>query len=140
MSTKQRLVISVVLTTGIGLLVLAGLFAGGSENDITVTGNPAIDELIPARESEILQRDQVGIDLAVGFEAALTIESGGQSTPVPADQLDTNQRALGRFLFRPGEDRVIEAFAPQSNCVIATYWPVEDRDDVRTIRWCFEVL
>ena len=140
MSKKQRLVVTALLGIGVGLLVTAALYGAGDDNDITVTGNPAIDGLIPARESEILRRDKVGIDLADGYEAALTLVAGGQEIPVPSDQLDQNFRGLGEFTYKPADGKVLEFFPPQSNCVTATFWPVDDRDDIQSITWCFEVL
>ena len=73
--------------------------------------------------------------------AALTIEtSDGRNIPVPADQLDDNGRDnLGMFVFRPGVGQVLDVFPPQSNCVTATIWPITDRQDAQTVRWCFEV-
>ena len=140
MSTRQRLVVSVLLGGGIGLLILAALVGGGGDTDITVTGNPAIDALIPEREAEILRRDRVGIDLADGYAASLTLEAGGLSLDVPNDQLDSALRALGQYTYKPEDGKVLPFFPPQSNCVVATYWPVDDRDDVQSIRWCFNVL
>jgi len=140
MSRKQRLIVSTLLAGGIGLLVVAALAGGGDRTDITVAGNPAIDALIPERESEILRRDRVGIDMADGYEAALTLEAGGLTIDVPADQLDTALVSLGQYTYKPEDGKVLPFFPPQANCVIATYWPVEDREDIQTIRWCFEVL
>lgn len=141
MSTRNRLVVSGLLGFGLFLLVLAALNGAEDGTDITVTGNPAIDALIPERESEVLRRTEVGIDLAEGYQAALTIEtSDGRNIPIPSDQLDGNfQDNLGRFIFRPGDGQVLDVFPPQSNCVTATIWPVIDRQDAQTVRWCFEV-
>ena len=140
MSRKQRLIVSTLLAGGSGLLVVAALAGGGDRTDITVAGNPAIDALIPERESEILRRDRVGMDRADGYEAALTLEAGGLTSDVPADQLDTALVSLGQYTYKPEDGKVLPFFPPQANCVIATYWPVEDREDIQTIRWCFEVL
>jgi hypothetical protein len=139
MVRNQRLIVSALLGFGIGLLVLAGLSGRDDDSDISVTANPAIDALIPARESEILRRDRVGIDLAAGYAAALTLEAGGEMIPVPTDQIDDAQQSLGLFTYKPEDGKVLPFFPAQSNCVTATYWPVEDREDVQTIRWCFEV-
>lgn len=141
MSKKDRAIISLAIAFGFVILGIA--FANGAEDgeDISVTQNPAIDALIPERESEILQGDQVGIDLAEGYAGALTIEtSDGRTVPIPTDEVDGNfQDNLGRFLFRPGEGKVLDALPPQSNCVTATYWPIVSPDDSLSIRWCFEV-
>ena len=141
MSRRDKIVISGLLAFGLVLLVLAATNGAQDGADITVSGNPAIDALIPERESEVLRRTEVGIDLAEGYQAALTIEtSDGRNIPVPSDQLDGNFRDnLGRFVFRPGPGQVLDVFPPQANCVTATIWPVIDRQDAQTIRWCFEV-
>jgi len=140
MSKKQRLLFSGLLACGITILVLGFMGGADEDTDVSVSGNPAIDALIPGRETNVLRRTEVGIALAEGFEAALTLEtSDGRTIQVPANQLDTNLAGLGRYTFRPGEGQVLDVFPPQSNCVTATYWPVTDRNDAATIRWCFEV-
>ena len=141
MAKKERAIVSLAIAFGIVILGLG--FVNGAEDgeDISVTQNPAIDALIPDRESDILQGDQVGIDLAEGYQGALTIEtSDGRNIPIPTDEIDENfQSGLGQFLFRPGEGKVLDALPPQSNCVTATYWPQVNPEDSQTIRWCFEV-
>lgn len=141
MAKKQRMIVSMLLACGIGMLILAATNGGNSGQDITVTQNPAIDALIPARESEILRGDRFGIDLAEGYKAALQIETSDRRTiAIPSDQLDPNfQNNLGVFSFRPGEGQVLEVLPPQSNCVTATYWPLTDPSDAKTIFWCFQV-
>ena len=141
MTKKERLIVA--LSIGMGIVALSLAFMNGAEDgdDISVTQNPAIDALIPDRESEILQGDLIGIDLAEGFTAALQLEtSDGRTIQIPTDEMDGNfQDNLARFTFRPGEGQVIDALPPQSNCVTATYWPIIDPSDLSTIRWCFEV-
>jgi len=141
MAKKQQIIVSLLIAFGVGLLILGALSGGGSGQDTTVTQNPAIDALIPAREAEILRRDLIGIDLAEGYKAALQIEtSDNQTIQIPADQLDPNtQNNLGVYSFRPGEGQVLTVLPPQSNCVTATYWPLTDPNASKTIRWCFQV-
>lgn len=141
MAKRERLIVSLAIAFGIVILGLAATSGAEDGEDISVTQNPAVDALIPDRESEILQGDQIGIDLAEGYAGALTIEtSDGRNIPVPTDEIDSNfQDNLGRFLFRPGEGKVLDALPPQSNCVTATYWQVVNPEDSQTIRWCFEV-
>ena len=103
-------------------------------------GVPEIDEIFPEREASILRQDRVGIDLRDGFVADLAFElSDGTRVSIPSDQLEPNLQNTGRFAFKPGDGQVIEAFPPRSNCVTATYWPIDNRQDVATIRWCFDV-
>jgi len=140
MPKQQRIIVSLLLAVGGGMLVLAALTASGSDNDVTITGVPEIDEIFPEREASILRQDRVGIDLRDGYVADLAFElSDGTRVSIPSDQLEPNLQNTGRFAFKPGDGQVIEAFPPRSNCVTATYWPVDDRQDVATIRWCFDV-
>lgn len=140
MPKKQRLIVSIMLAMGGGLLVVAAMTASGSDSDITVDGVEEIEMIFPRREASILRDDQVGIDLREGYEAALSFElNGGATVDIPSDQLNPNLQNTGLFVFRPDQGKVIEFFPPESNCVTATYWPVEDRQDVASIRWCFNV-
>ena len=131
------------LAIGLGIVMLGVAATSGAEDgeDISVTQNPAIDSLIPDREAEILRGDLIGIDLAEGFAAALSLEtSDGRTVQIPTDEMEGNfQDNLARFVFRAGPGRVIDALPPQSNCLTATYWPVSNPSDTDTIRWCFEV-
>lgn len=141
MSKRDRVILALSFAVAFVAFGLAATSGAQDGEDISVTQNPAIDALIPERESEILQGDQVGIDLAEGFAGALTIEtSDGRNIPIPTDEIDSNfQDNLGLVVFRPGEGRVLESLPPQSNCVTATYWPIINPEDQQTIRWCFEV-
>ena len=141
MSKRDRAIIALSIAVAFVAFGLAATSGAQDGEDISVTQNPAIDALIPERESEILQGDQIGIDLAEGFAGALTIEtSDGRNIPIPTDEIDSNfQDNLGLVVFRPGEGRVLEALPPQSNCVTAIFWPIINPEDQQSIRWCFEV-
>jgi hypothetical protein len=140
MPKKQRLIVSTLLALGLGVIIIGFMAGGGNDVDITVDGVEEIDAIIPEREASILQRDRVGIDLQEGYVAALTFEINGQDVEIPSNQLDDTLQSLGVYTFKPGEGKIIEQFPPTATCVRATYWPVEDRNDVAQIRWCFEVL
>ena len=141
MAKKDRAIVSLAIAFGVVLFGLAFTNGADEAEDISVTQNPAVDALIPDRESEILQGDQIGIDLAEGYAAALTIETNdGRTIPIPTNEIDSNfQDNLGRFLFRPAEGKVLSALPPNSNCVTATYWPIVTPEDSQTIHWCFQV-
>lgn len=141
MSRRDRIFFSAFIAIGILALGIAAFSGAGEDTDISVSGNPAIDALIPARETEVLRRTEVGIDLAEGWQAALQIQtSDGRVIQVPADQIEENfQGNLGRFIFRPEVGKVLDVFPPQSNCATATFWPITDREQAQTITWCFEV-
>jgi len=94
-----------------------------------------VEVLFPPRDSEQLQQVQAGIDLGNRYTAVLVVNG----IEVPESQLvrrpETNQ-----VFFTPGDDLVLEAWAPGRNCVQAVVWEITgSRDDSRTVDWCFEV-
>ena len=96
----------------------------------------AIEQLVPTPDAKILQQDSVGIDLAEGYEARLTINS----TYIPDDQL-TIVPALNQVTFQPGPGKEFEAFPAGRNCVTANYWRSETGPNQSTNRtWCFTVV
>ena len=76
-----------------------------------------IEQLIPAKNSKILQQDQVGIDLQTGYSADLAVNG----VAIPEDQL-TRVSGLDEVLFQPGPGKVFEQWPAGQNCVVATYW------------------
>ena len=99
-------------------------------------GGPSIERLIPEPDSKILQQDQVGIDLAPGYEATLQIDQ----TPNPDDQL-TKVGPLNQVFFQPGPGKAFEFWPAGQNCVVATFWKTEQGPTSAVNRsWCFSVL
>lgn len=124
----------VALLVVVGVCVYA-LTQHYSDPDTTVQGG-AVERVIPAAESKILQQDQVGIDLVTGYEAQLTVNG----TPLPADEV-TAMPELGQVAYQPGQGRTFEHWPAGRNCVVATFWPIAtgpQQSDSRT--WCFTVL
>jgi hypothetical protein len=98
--------------------------------------NAAIDRLIPAPNAKILAQDNVGIDLADGYTATLTLNG----TPIPDDQL-TVVPQLNQVTFTPGPDKDIQLIPAQQNCLTATYWKLSTGpSQSQTQSWCFTVF
>jgi hypothetical protein len=115
-------------------LAIAGLTLSGSDDDVSPGG--AIEQLIPARDSQILQQEAVGVQLGAGYDASLAING----TAIPDLQLDKTP-GLNLVLFQPGPDKAFEQLPPGQNCVVVTSWRVETgRDDSSRFSWCFTVL
>ncbi|CAN5581354.1 hypothetical protein BH20ACT2_BH20ACT2_24830 [soil metagenome] len=111
------------------------LSTGTGTDDLVVTAERGIEQLIPARNDEVLRQAPVGIDLAAGFEGVLAVNG----TPIPEDQL-VIEPALNTVLFQPGEGREIERLGAGENCVQASYWrSSEGREQAETVSWCFQV-
>ncbi|MCZ7631056.1 MAG: hypothetical protein M5U19_19320 [Microthrixaceae bacterium] len=94
-----------------------------------------MDRLIPASGDEVLSQSEVGVDLAVGYDAYLIVN--GTEIRSEADGL-VSDPGLGLVRFQPGEGKPVESLAPEKNCVIAMVWPQADgRDAAEPVSWCF---
>ena len=129
----RRVLLGAAALFGAGAVLLALLLADTDSADVSVTGNAAVDELIPPRGAEVLSQETVGIDLALGYDARLAING----VDIPAEQM-RHLPNLNRFTFRPDQGKVIERLRAEQNCVQVTYWRQEvGPADADTISWCF---
>jgi hypothetical protein len=125
-----------VAALALGAVVFAAQLAetGDDVAEPVVTGEAA-ERLIPARGSEILAQERVGIDLAVGFDAVLRLNG----MAIPEDQL-IRRNGVNEILYGPAEDDAAVEFMAGENCLEADVWPLEDGPAAaRTITWCFNV-
>ena len=128
----------------IGLVALLLIAAGGvyavtrltSESSANLD-NGVIQQLIPAEASQVPQQAQVGIDLADGYDASLSVNG----VPIPDDQTDRIV-AFNQVLFQPGEGKVFQKWdASVPTCVTASYWRYDQGPGQATMRtWCFSVV
>ena len=129
----RRVLLGAAALMGAGAILLALVVADTDDSDVSVTGNAAVDELIPPRHAEVLSQETVGIDLAAGYNALLSING----VDIPSGQV-RHQPNLNRFTFRPDQGNVIESLQAERNCVLATYWRQEAGPaEADTISWCF---
>lgn len=95
-----------------------------------------IQRLIPAPGAKILQQDDVGIDMAPGYEASLTLNG----VALPLDQT-VIVPPINQVTFKPGPGKVFEKLPAGQNCVLATYWETRFGPSVSSTRtWCFTVV
>lgn len=100
------------------------------------TAGGAIERFIPTAEAKILQQDQVGIDLATGHEAELSVND----VPLPMDEV-LAIRELSQYFYQPGAGRTFEQWPAGRNCVVARIWRTETGPTQSFNRtWCFTVL
>ncbi len=129
----RRALLVVAALMGAAAILLALFLADTDDNDVTVTGNAAVDELIPPRNAEVLSQETVGIDLAIGFDARLVING----VEIPPAQI-RHVPNLNRFTFRPDQGKAIESLRAEQNCAQVTYWRQEaGPTEADTISWCF---
>lgn len=116
-------------------LAIAGLVIVGSDDDVT-GGQGAIQQLIPKRDSQIVQQQEVGVQLGPGFDGELAING----VPIPSTQLDRVE-GLNIITFKPGPNKAIEQLRAGENCATVTYWRVDvGPDDADGFAWCFSVV
>jgi hypothetical protein len=110
-----------------------------SDDPVVQSGGTSdiVEELLPARGSQVVQQTTVGIDLASGWDGTLLLAG----REVPADQLDQVPQ-LNRITFTPAEGKVLAALPAGRFCVTAVVW--ESRTGrtagARNVDWCFEVV
>ncbi len=133
-SGARRLLLAALLAVGLGLIVLAGLWAStGEPDDVVVTGD-VVDQLVPARGDEVLRQARLGIDLAPGWTGVLVING----VEIPEDQLIRSD-PLNQVFYQPGEDQEVEQLDAGQNCVTAVVWQLsQSREQARDITWCFD--
>ncbi len=135
MTRRRALVISVLMGLGVGVLVLAALLPSENLGDVSVSTNPAVSELLPARGDTVLPQANVGAILAPGWAGEI-LHIGG--TAVPFDQQRV-EKALNSVIFRPDAGLALERLPSQQVCATVRYWPVRNTDRTATIDWCFRV-
>ena len=105
-----------------------------------------VDRLIPVSGGTILRQATVGIDVADGYTASLTIDGVTISEPIEfaegtgklvSDGLVIN-RESGVFTYTPRPDGLVKRFETGRNCVAANVWKTDaDPGGGRNVTWCF---
>ena len=135
MTRRRALVISALMSLGVGVLVLAALLPSENPSDVSVSTNPALSELLPARGDTVLPQANVGAILAPSW-AGKILHIGGTAIPVDQQRIE---KALNSVIFRPDAGLALERLPPQEVCATVRYWSVRNPDRTATIDWCFRV-
>lgn len=135
-STRFK-IIAAVLVTLVAVGFVAAYLATESTDDSDTSGvDSFVEQLIPGRDTQLLQQGTVGIDLAAGWEARLVIDG----VAVPEDELNVVD-SLNLTEFTPGPDKVMDALPVGTVCATATVWKASTGpEDSRQVTWCFEVI
>ncbi len=109
---------------------------GTGTDDLAVTSNPANERLLPDRGDEVLQQEPIGIDLAAGWEAGLTVDG----TPIPRDQLAIED-GLDTVQFQVGPGKAVTELPGGEVCATARFWRASETPaEGESVSWCFNVL
>lgn len=135
-STRFKILAAALLALAIAAFVAAYLTTSDSDEGGSGTDGEFVERLLPERDTQIVQQGTVGIDLAPGWEASLTIDG----TAIPADDLDITT-SLNLVQFTPGEDKAMRTLPVGNVCAQARAWETATGpDDARTVSWCFDVI
>ena len=137
----RRLLISVLLVGAISGGVYACQNSVAGNNSVSESKPfPFVDRLIPASGAEVLQQAQVGIDLAVGYDAYLII-NGVQITNVSTKpEVDGLNKTLsvGLVTYTPGPGRKVERLLAERNQVTAMVWKqIDGPETAKPVFWTF---
>lgn len=95
--------------------------------------NPAVDSLLPPDGGTVLRQATVGITVASGYQARLSING----VTIPDGQM-SGDPGLGQYFFTPSQDTILDSLDGGRNCITATYWRAADGPGSGdTMDWCF---
>jgi hypothetical protein len=123
------------------LLVAVGAIWALSRQSLASSSNLAggtVVELIPTDGSNILQQDQIGIVLKVGYRTQLSVNG----TSIPVGQMQTvDYASQTQYTFTPGAGKAFTAWPAGKSCVAARYWRIQDGPaHAASQDWCFTVV
>ena len=131
---RRRILLTLAVASAIGILVFGFTRDQGREGT-AASGGDAVEQLIPAEDSEVLSQNAIGINLAPGYTGELSIDG----TPVPDDELQDDRQTF-QILYRPSEESALGVLPAGETCAQAVIWPIsEGRESARTVSWCFNV-
>ena len=110
MPRRRALVISVLMGLGVGVLVLAALLPSENPGDLSVSTNPAVADLLPARGDTVLPQANVGAILAPGWTGEI-LHVGGTAIPVAQQRI---AKALNSVIFRPAAGLALDRLPSQN--------------------------
>jgi hypothetical protein len=135
--SRFRLVLFVGIAAAAALILIAIRMTNTDPEADTVAAAPTkIEHVVPVGGSSVLRQSEIGIDLAPGYDADLTIAG----VPIPRSQLRLVPQQ-NQVFFTPGKGKAIEELEAGDTCVDATIWKssVGHGTGDTEVRWCFTV-
>ncbi len=126
----RRSVVAVLLAAAAGLIVVIANGAVTGNDSVSSTRPASIDRLIPSSGAQVLRQAQVGVDLAVGYDAYLIVngvEIRNTATEEDPDGLNRSLTPDGYTItYAPGPGKRVEALLTELNEVTAMVWRQAD--------------
>ncbi len=138
---RSKTIFAALLLSGMSMFVIAGLIGRDSATDVSVSQNPAIDELIPNRGDEVLQQASVGIDLAPEFRLLSLVISPNLNCTGGVEVIDfTNQlEGLNRYVYVADSGKPLGSLSADDNCAVAIFEETSRPGSTQRIDWQFTV-
>ena len=140
-----KIAILAIVAALVALIVIANSATTGS-SAASQSLPDEVDRLIPVSDGTILRQETIGIDVADGYTASLTVNGVAITNPIQyregteelvEDGLVINAET-GLYTYTPREDGLIERFETGENCVDANVWKSDaEPTSGRTVSWCF---
>lgn len=140
-----KIAILAIVAAFVALIIVANSATTGSEA-ASQSLPEEVDRLIPVSGGTILRQETVGIDVADGYSASLTINGVAITNPIRyaegteelvEDGLVINAET-GSYTYTPREDGLIERFETGQNCIDANVWKSDaEPTSGRVVNWCF---
>lgn len=135
-STRFKILASLLITLAVAAFVAAYMTTSDDDGSGSGADGEFVERLLPERDSQVVQQGTVGIDLAPGWEASLSIDG----VPIPEDDLDVTA-SLNLVQFTPGEGKAMRTLPVGNVCAQAqAFETATGPDDARTVSWCFDVI
>jgi len=140
MGRKQYLIFSALLLGGVGMFV-ALFFIGRSDPPDSALRIPGVEALIPERNDEVLQQQQVGIDLEPGYVVrSFTISPDARcASPVEVRDFVRPTDGVNLYVYQPDEGKPVERLSPDNNCVRVVIENIQRPGDLEEVVWEFTV-
>jgi hypothetical protein len=142
--TKQQYrLIYALLGTALFIVILLGIAFGSPDGG--GSGIPdAIEAVYPPANTQESQFAKIEVDVPVGYAAVLWIDFRGNSDGSPnwfrvPDSEITYVAATGVYEWRPGPDKLLEAWVPGNQRLKVTYETITGLPDNGEYEWNFRV-
>lgn len=94
----------------------------------------AVESFSPADGAIVQRQTSLEIDLRAGYSLVLVIDG----LTVPAEDVDFTE-ATGKYVFRPGADKVITEWLPGFHIIEISFDRVVGLPDPGSLRWSFRI-
>ncbi len=129
-----------MVAIGVALIAVTALIDRGGQEDLALS-IPGVEALIPQRNDEVLQQQQVGIDLSPEYRLVeMTISANANCAEAVTVTAHVRRvDGLAQFLYQPAANLPVEALAPDQNCVTATIEKISEPGIYTDVEWGFTV-